>query len=302
MAFDLYFAGSRNVELDNWLSKNNCSRLFSQLNDRTAISKWVNYNTASHLFIDSGAFTAHTKGDTLNIDDYIEYLNSIDNDVTICAEVDEIPGKFGKPRTKQMLLEAPKKSWDNYLYMRSKLVSPDKCLPVFHQGEDFKWLDNMLEATFDGKHIPYIAISPCNDLPTKQKEPWIANCFLHIKNSSNPNVKVHILGMTSLDILQRYPAYSADSTTWLLVAAMGSVMTPWGVVYISNKSLSEENILCKSKPVVEAVQKYFDNIGFSLEQLSSDYTSRMIANCIYLKNWADNYVYKPAKVMKKCLL
>lgn len=296
MAFNLYFAGSRTKEIDDWLSANNCNRLFSQLNDRRAIKDWCEYESKSKLFIDSGAHSAHTRGVSLDVDDYIKYVNELDSKVSIFAQVDKIPGTYRKPRTIQEIQEAPKLSWDNYLYMRSRLVSPDKCLPVFHQGEDFKWLDNMLEATFDGKHIPYIGLSPRGDISVKQKEVFIAECFKHIKNSSNPQVKTHAFGMTSLNLLERYPFYSADSTTWLLVAAMGNVMTPWGVWYCSKRTLTDNNLNCLPSDALEAVKEYFNSLGFTLEQISDSYEARMIANCMYLKKWADEYKYMPVTI------
>lgn len=303
MSFNLYFAGSRGKVCDNWLYMNDCNRLYSQLNNRSDIKRFCENATSSKskLFIDSGAFSAHTKGAEVNVDDYINYVNSLDNKVTIFAQVDKIPGTFGKARTIQEIEEAPAISWENYLYMRERLVSPDKCLPVFHQGEDFKWLDNMLEAKFNGKHIPYIGISPSNDLTVKRKETFIQECFKHIKNSSNPDVKTHAFGMTSLKVLERYPFYSADSTTWLIVAAMGSVMTPWGTLYVSSREYSEDNINCLPDKAKNVVIEYFDSLGFSMQDLSEKNESRALANCMFLKKWADSYQYKPANTFKNKL-
>ena len=232
MAFNLYFAGSQCKEADELMVKLNCNRLFSQENDRKNISNWQNYKHSrrtqykGNIFIDSGAFSVHTKGIELDVDEYINYINSIDDDIHIFAQVDKIPGEFGKEKTKEQILEAPKLSWDNYLYMKEKVVSRDKLLPIFHQGEDFKWLHNMLEYTHeDGSHIDYIGISPANDKSSKEKEIFIHKCFNIIKKSSNPSVKTHAFGMTSKWILERYPFTSADSTSWLMTGANGNIMT-----------------------------------------------------------------------------
>lgn len=38
--------------------------------------------------------------------------------------------------------------------MKDRIKSRDKLIPIFRQGEDFKWLKNMLEYTHeDGTHI-----------------------------------------------------------------------------------------------------------------------------------------------------
>ena len=147
---DLYMAGSTFKGLDEWLQEKGYNKLLSQENDRRIIATWIEAKrkgqaSNSKLFIDSGAFSAHTKGVEIDVDEYIEYLNANDDAFTIYAQVDKIPGRFGQPKTREQKLEAPKISWENYLYMVDKLKSPKKLLPVFHQGEDFKWLHNILE-------------------------------------------------------------------------------------------------------------------------------------------------------------
>ena len=165
--FDLYFAGAKNKFADKYLLEHSANRLQSQLLDRRNILDWVEKKSdKSKLFIDSGAYSAYTKGVIIAVDDYIEYLNSITDKCTIFAQLDTIPGQMGKPKTKEERLNAPKLSWDNYLYMRSRLSEPEKLVPIFHQGEDYKWLWNMLEwVDGNGKHIPYIGISPAIDVP-----------------------------------------------------------------------------------------------------------------------------------------
>lgn len=301
MAFDLYFAGSRTPGADDWLAANKAPRLFSQLNDRKAIAKWNEYEVRGKLFIDSGAHSAHTKDFEVDVDDYIRYVNDLDDFVTIFAQLDKIPGIYRKPKTIKDWQEAPAKSWENFKYMHERLKSPDKCIPVFHQGENFKWLKMMCEEKFDGKHIPYIGISPRGDVRVADKERFISDCFEIISQSPNPDVKVHAFGMTTLEVLERYHFYSADSTTWLLTAAMGKIMTPWGLVYCSNKS-RWETPADKMMPVArEVIMDYIKEAGYTYEQVVDDYAARMVINCKYLKNWADNYQYKPVNGKRKRL-
>ena len=309
MAFNLYFAGSQCKEADELMVKLNCNRLFSQENDRKNISNWQNYKHSrrtqykGNIFIDSGAFSVHTKGIELDVDEYINYINSIDDDIHIFAQVDKIPGEFGKEKTKEQILEAPKLSWDNYLYMKEKVVSRDKLLPIFHQGEDFKWLHNMLEYTHeDGSHIAYIGISPANDKSSKEKEIFIHKCFNIIKKSSNPSVKTHAFGMTSKWILERYPFTSADSTSWLMTGANGNIMTPYGIILVSDKKLSDpSHIMNMPDEAKKNIQNFLEQLGYTLESAMCDYRVRMCINISYLKKWADDYEYRPLTVSKKSL-
>lgn len=305
--FQLYFAGSQNKLAEEYLRKSGANRLASQLIDRNVISGWIESRTRGqsrgNLFIDSGAYSAHTRNAELDVDAYIEYLNSIDDELHIFAQADKIPGVFRQPKTKEQLAEAPELSWKNYLYMRGKLKSPKKLLPIFHQGEDYKWLHNMLEWTDEnGEHIPYIGISPANDQPVKEKERFIDKCFRIIEKSSNPNVQTHAFGMTSLHILERYPFTSADSTSWIMNGVNGSIMTKYGSVTISSGRLNAPDHIRKMpKEAQQEIQKYVESHGYTLQGLADDYKQRVIFNIKFLLDWARNYEYRPSKVARRPL-
>ena len=302
--FNLYFAGAGPKHVLEFKYANNTNQLFSQLNERSSIKNYINSVKDiknAKLFIDSGAWTAHSQGKEVDIDDYIKFLNEYDEYFYIFAELDKIPGQFRKPKTLEQKLEAPKISWDNYLYMKDRVKSRDKLLPVFHQGEDFKWLKNMLEYTHEdtNTHIPYIGISPANDSSIPGKIAFIERCFEIIKESSNPNVKTHAFGMTSLDVLEQYPFTSADSTSYLMCAINGSIMSDYGIINLSNKRLYKDNaIFLEDKKLLnEVVSKY----GFTFEQLSEDIGNRAIYNMKYLLDWCKNYQYKPSNINKNKL-
>lgn len=290
------------------LKNKGAHRLASQLLDRNVIDGWIagrgEGRCKGHLLIDSGAYSAHTRDAVLDVDAYIDFLNSIDEHVHVCAQVDKIPGKFRKPKTRQELEEAPELSWENYLYMRSKLNSPQKLLPIFHQGEDYKWLHNILEwrDPETGARVEYMGISPANDQPVKEKIKFIDKCFDIIKHSSNPNICTHAFGMTSLYVLEMYPFTSADSTSWLLNGANGSIMTKFGSVLISDKSLKNTaHIRTMPKAAQQEIQKYVESKGYTMEGLATDYTDRIRFNIDYLLDWAQNYRYNPSSVRRRSL-
>lgn len=305
MGFMLYFAGNTNKQTDHVLIDNGANRLFSQLLDRKGCEEWIKYSREvehRNLFIDSGAYSVHTKGKEVDVDEYIQYVNDRQGCFQAIAQVDKIPGEFGKPKTLQQLAEAPELSWENYLYMRDRVFDVDCLLPIFHQGEDFKHLKRMLEFTSDGKHIPYIGISPANDISKKHKDTWLSLVFKCIKDSSNPNVKTHAFGMTSLDILEKYPLYSADSTSWCLTAAMGSIMTPWGNILVSNVQLDNPTHVTKmSTKQIQQIDDFAKKYGFSLEQCSEEHTARRMLNALYLLDWAKNYKFKGTNKYQKRL-
>lgn len=296
MAFNIYLAGGYNREVDLQLQELGANRLFSQLNDRNGITSWLQgkqKNPNLNIFVDSGAFSAHTKGKELDVDEYISYVNYHAGMFSVIAQVDTIPGEFGKPKTRAQMLEAPQSSWINYCYMRPLVIDYPNLTPIFHQGEDFSHLMRILETTFDGEHIPYIGISPSNDVSTRDKQKWLEHVFRVIRDSSNPQVKTHAFGMTSLHLLELYPFYSADSTSWIMTSANGGIMTSKGVIVVSEKQQDVKGcyaqIDSKSKSWLD---EYVKSFGFSMEQLSVDYKARNLFNASYLLHWAKNYQYK----------
>lgn len=294
MAFNLYFAGSKTRGVEERIWENNSPRLFSYLHEKKQILERT--EKGFKTFVDSGAYSAHTKGKEIDIDHYIGWLNEHDEGVDIAAELDHIPGVFRKPKTPAQLAEAPIISWDNYLYMIERVKNWEKILPIFHQGEDFKYLEQMLEHK---PTIPYIGISPANDLPVVRKIVWIDKVFKIIKQSSNPNVKTHAFGMTSLHVLEQYPFYSADSTSWIMTAANGGIMTEFGVKVVSSKATKDrKHVKHLPKPQYNKFLEYLDSKGYTLEGLGDSHIDRMRFNIDYLTDWANNYVYKPKTLLQ----
>lgn len=300
MSFDLYFAGAKNKYADDYLLEHGANRLQSQLLDRKNIFDWyMRKIDESKLFVDSGAYTAYTQGIKINVDNYITYLNSITERLTIFAQLDTIPGQYGREKTKEERLEAPKLSWENYLYMRSKLKEPKKLVPIFHQGEDYDWLWNMLEYTDDnGEHIPYIGVSPAADLPGLEN--FLDKSFDIIAQSSNPTVKTHAFGMTQLKLLEIYPYTSADSTSWKLCAATGSIYTPFGTLYVSERGKDDKSyILNQPKQAQDNLRAYLDECGVTFEEVANFDYVRYIVNIKYLMDWAKNYQFRGRRKKKK---
>lgn len=281
MSLNLYAAGCATKPSTELKRKLNYDQLLSQLNERSSIKEWVDYlrshpECKSKLFIDSGAFTAYTKGKEVDVEDYIKLINDIDDCVKVFAQVDKIPGRWGVKQTPEELAEAPKLSWENYLYMVDKVKSPKKLIPIFHQGEDFKWLKNMLEYKYsDGTYIDYIGISCNKEYATSEWIEWFKRCFKIIHESSNPNVKTHAFGMTSLKILEQFPFTSADSTSWIRSASFGNIILNYSYIYASSWNRSDPGyILNLPKAVQDEVKSKCKNYDMTyFELIDEAYTA-----------------------------
>jgi len=127
---NMYLAGAKLPTVaEDVLRLGGYNRLYSQFNDRSAIKEYANERTGL-LLIDSGAYTAHKKDVDISVDDYINYLNENTKKFDYFIQLDTIPGKFGKPKTKEDYLVAAKQSFENFEYMLSKLEEPD--LMMYH--------------------------------------------------------------------------------------------------------------------------------------------------------------------------
>jgi hypothetical protein len=307
MKYDIYFAGSSYASVMKKGEELNVCKLFTQLTERKSINEWAELKRSGEftgkLMMDSGAFSAHTRGANVDVDEYISYINTLGDGITLAIQVDHIPGKFGVPRTKEQVLEAPRKSWDNYLYMRDKVNDPDKILPVFHQDEDFKWLRNMLDFRDpDGKQLQYICISSAKDKHTNLRESWYYKVFSIIHASSNPDIKTHSLGTSSINHMQRFPFTSSDATSWIQLAALGYIITDIDNLLVSGQtkqsSSGDNNALLipeKRRYLEDLAPKY----GLTIQQIQDSSEYRQQWNMLYYIKWSQNYEYIGPKVFKQ---
>lgn len=196
------------------------------------------------LFIDSGAFSVWTKGRAINIEDYILFAKKIQKECNLrrpsikiyFINLDVIPGKFGiKPNEKERETSAYL-SYNNLKKLELSGVNP---LPVFHQHENFKWLER-INAEYN-----YYCISPANDVSLKKKIKWLDKVFYRVSKGK----KIHGLAVTSKTLLQKYPWYSCDSTSWKAIVCWGRSVMPFSLKKRGYTKTSSR--ICKIKIIDE---------------------------------------------------
>ena len=298
--FDFYFTGvAVNSSIADFLiNQPGTCILLSQLNERSNINKWVETlkkekAESLKLFIDSGAFSAWTKGKKIDVDEYISFINANKEYFTICASVDVIPGtpKASQIASAAETRKAAEATWENFLYMRSKMDDPNKLLWTFHAGEPWELLERGLNYQDDRGMINYIGFGGLVGKNKDVIETFLNKAFEIIRNSKNPNVKIHAFGMTRLNFLEEYPFTSADSTSWLQTANFGSITIGSKTLCLSDrKLLSDDNLINKNTALVEEVTKIITDKGFTLNQLQEDSNSRLLFNVMNFYDWSAKYV------------
>jgi len=203
----LYFASSNS----------NDQSLSTSLNKVYSCNTLVSYHYSQHydvfnvfnknktigdeqLFIDSGAFSAHSSGKIIDINNYCNYLKEHEGKYNVAAALDSI----GDAEV----------SFNNFLYMRAKECQ--QIIPTFHVGEPWKFLEKMISES------PYIALGgmvPYN-LCYEKIIPWLIKCFKLAKDKS----VFHGFGLTSMRLLKMFPFFSVDSTSWASSARFNTLM------------------------------------------------------------------------------
>lgn len=277
--------------------------LFSYF-DKRAVDKYKEMVSAhGKLFIDSGAFTAWTQGKTINVDEYINWINDRADYIDLYGQVDVIPGDrtTGALPSAEEVRIAAQKTWENYLYMRPKMKKPEGLLYTFHVGEPIEFLKQALEwKDPEGNHIPYIALGGMVGKSADVRDRFMEHCFDVIKKSSNPNVKVHAFGMTDRDLLMKYPVTSADSTSWIMTGATGSIMTDVGIVAVSSQQKNDPNHYSHlPKDLQDQFNKFIEEYGFTLDELAESRDKRIMHNARFMKKKFSEIEYKPQIKRKK---
>lgn len=160
------------------------------------------------LMIDSGAYTAWTKKQSIGLNEYITFI------------YEHVLPYF--PQAIYVNLDVigdGKASYRNWWAMKRAGLNP---LPIYHVATEEKWLRRYLEET-DSIGLGAIAKMTSSERMVSLDRIW--SDYL-IDKSNMPRVKVHGMGITSFPLMKRYPWYSVDSTSWLQFAIYGKMLIP----------------------------------------------------------------------------
>lgn len=220
------------------------------------------------VFLDSGAFSAHTLGVSIDLPTYCNYIKQnidlwrIEDGVVMASVLDGIGD--------------PLKTYQNQISMEQLGAKP---LPCFHFGEDERYLEWYVQ------NYDYITLGGMVGRSSKQLSIWLDRMWEKYltDGSGRPRLKVHAFGITAIPIMQQYPWYSVDSSSWIQSAAFGSIMTPqWGPLAVSDKSPSRHeagrHISTLTAIEQDLVLQMLEQQGFTYERLSTVYESRAAYN------------------------
>lgn len=225
------------------------------------------------IFLDSGAFSAFTQNVEIDIFGYCEYIHRNKDIIEIASVLDGIGD--------------PLKTWQNQQTMEAQGVP---VLPCFHYGEPEEYLIHYIEK------YEYITLGGMVPISTPQLKLWLDRLWdkYLTDEDGSPKLKVHGFGLTSIPLMERYPWFSVDSSSWVQIAANGSIYLPsFGVLAVSanNPARKQPNrhINTIAPSARDRVVAEIEKIGFTVENVINNYVSRWVFNIYTFNQMNETY-------------
>jgi len=211
------------------------------------------------IMLDSGAYSAWRKGETLDLDTYIQFLHEHKHLLDDYVSLDVIGDG-----------EA---SWQNFKRMKEAGLDP---MPVYHAASPIKYLEKYLA------NSEYVGIGALTALSTAVRIKNLDMIWADYLTDDDglPIAKFHGMGFTTTELIMRYPWWSVDSSTWLTTSRMGIILTPRCVdgrfdykkapvrIEISSRSPHKKEDFGHFETLSiierERVQSYFESYGFEI--------------------------------------
>jgi hypothetical protein len=158
-------------------------------------------STQFDLLLDSGGFVARTKGVQISVEQYANHINV--NNIKVAFNLDT--NDPIQTQQNQKYLEANTKAY---------------IIPIYHLS-DYLHLRNLLDQYIE--KYAYIGIGGVagEGSPVALQEVFYNHCFFKTRDK----IKLHGLGITGKKMLEKYPWFSVDSTSWLAFARYGNSKT-----------------------------------------------------------------------------
>lgn len=254
----------------------------------------ISYELGHSLFLDSGAFTAFTKGVKISPREYARFIwryqsraraAGRENFWDVCSSLDFIGS--GE--------EAAQASFKFFQEIQGYLTPHGMDVkPVFHVREPNHWLERYV-----GEGYPYILIGGMVPETTRWLRIRLDELWSRILTNPDgtPKVKVHGFGLTDQDLMFRYPWYSVDSSSWLMTGVFGAVVFRRENGRLDKVSFSPESPDAAKingrhhqrfpDELREVVERWLQPYGVTAEQLASHYSYRDVVNAAVFQSLED---------------
>jgi hypothetical protein len=187
------------------------------------------------IFLDSGAFSMFTQKIKVNLQEYADYIARHKDIIHVASNLDEI----GRGREQD--------TWKNQKTLERMGA---KIQPVHHARDDDKWLLKYMAEGYD-----YVFLGGMVPETTKYLRGWLDHIWHKYltKKDGSARIKIHGFGLTTLDLINRYPWYSVDSTSWVITGRFGSV-------YLDLPHRDIKVAFSDQSPAMKDLGRHYDNL------------------------------------------
>lgn len=221
------------------------------------------------VFLDSGAFSMWSLGAHVDIAAYCDYIKRNEDiirkedGVLMASVMDAIGDAEG--------------TLQNQKQMEAMGVRP---LPCFHFGEDPKYLEHYVA------NYAYITLGGMVAQESWQLKLWLDEIWEKYltDGSGRAKVRVHGFGLTSPELMRRYPWFSVDSSSWVQQAKVGMLLLlPEAKgIDVSEQSprrkIAGQHLTTFTPPQQEALYKRFEAEGVDMQRAQTTYLARWTYN------------------------
>lgn len=229
------------------------------------------------LFMDSGAFSMFTLGIKVDLDKYARYLISGQDYIEVASNVDAIGSGLEH------------ESYANQKYLES-LHLPVRVCPVHHARDRDEWLVKYLDEGYD-----YIFLGGMVPESTPYLIDWLDHLwdkYLALPDGT-ARIKVHGFGLTTFELMERYPWYSVDSTSWVMISMFGSILMlvngkPRAISFSAkspNVKEIDKSFWSLDAQTQDHIRKQLAAEGFEPEELATNYGRRDAWNLRFFKQY-----------------
>jgi len=207
-----------------------------------------------NILFDSGAFTAYTQGKQISLEEYLEFIRSIDFPHNGYFTLDVI-GNYHA-------------TWKNFKYLIDKGVKP---IPIFTRGDRLERLN---------VYYTYSDLVALGGLRSSADNPF--GYIKHVMDNGVKGRKVHWLGNAKQYLMNHYKPFSVDVSTWYEARRFGRLKIWNGRIFL----LQNRRDFLKNR--TPTILKMIDKFGFNsylLWQEKSWRGTRSLCHQISIVSW-----------------
>lgn len=266
------------------------SLLGSLANDRGMINEVLDgkIKCCRNFIWDSGAISVRNKKTEITLETYVGWVREIHKtEVPLTIVGLDVIGD-------------PIASQRNYLRLKYDYGFGNAFMPAFHYGEDFSYLETLVEEGFD--YIGLGGVGAGDRLGQEQLRDWVKTVMFVNGDGRTlryPHVRWHGFAQTSKVTMNMFPYYSVDSAAWVKNSALGKILTPWGDWRASDDprtGVDGQHIYRAGQKTLDRITNWINDFGFTLEQVVNGRFEKHIVNINYFLELEKNHAWKPSNV------